>query len=128
MVATAEQFKEALIDFKNQQRGKFIGSAYHKMLQAQYHAENHTITATQLAKAAGSKDFSVANLHYGKMAHAIADSIGYEPPIRERDNEPMWHLTLSTENKASHETIDGHYEFVMHPELVEALEQLTGWV
>ena len=129
IVATAEKYKEALIDFKNGMNGGFIGSAYHKMLKAQYHASNHKITATRLAEAAGYTDFSAANLHYGIMAHAIADFLGYKPPKRKYgDRERMWHLSLSMSNDASGDTIDGHFEFEMRPEVVAALESLTGWV
>ena len=35
--------------------------------------------------------------------------------------------TLSDGNAASDETTDGHFEFVMHSELVEALEEMR-WV
>lgn len=39
----------------------------------------------------------------------------------------MWWCTLSGGNTATDETMDGHFEFVMHPELVEALEEMR-WV
>lgn len=124
MIASKEQYKKALLSLRD--KGSFRGTKYLDMLRAQYEAEGHSITATNLAKAVGFQNFNAANLQYGTMAHLIADSFSYTPPLR-KSGEPMWILTLSEETAASASTEDAHFEFVMRPELVAALEEMK-WV
>ena len=121
MKKTKEDFKIALLKLKD--NGKFENTKYLDMLRAQYESENHTITAARLAKSVGYKNYSAANLQYGRLGHELADAIGYTPPNRE-DGSPMWFFCLSTGNEASEKTMDGQYEFVMRKELAEALEEL----
>lgn len=99
---------------------------YGQMLKAQYAAEKQAITATLLADAAGYANYNAANLQYGTLAKLIAGYLAYLPPKR-ANGERMWWCTLSNGNDASAETIDGHFEFVMRPELAAALEDLR-WV
>ena len=119
-----EAYKKALLKLRDDDH--LSNTKYLQMLKAQYTSENHTITATNLALSVGFKNFNAANLQYGTMAHLIADYVGYNPPSR-KNGEPMWFFTLSDGNEASDETVDGHFEFVMWPELVEALKELK-WV
>jgi hypothetical protein len=124
MVATKEEFIQALLKVRD--KGKLRNTRYLDLIRAQYLAENHTITATRLAEAVGFENFNAANLHYGKFAHEVADALSYKPPLW-RDKEPMWFWTLSSGKEASADTLDGHYEFIMRPELVSALEEMN-WV
>jgi hypothetical protein len=124
MIATKEQYIEALLKLRDKSR--FRNTRYLELLQAQYSEPNHIITAIKLAEAVGYENFNAANLQYGKLGHEISDSLGYEPPKR-KNREAIWFWSISSGNDASSETIDGHYEFVMRPELVEALEQIK-WV
>lgn len=119
-----EQFIAGLLKIRD--KGKFNGTKFLTLLKAQYYSEQHTITATRLAEAADYANFNAANLHYGTLGHFLADAIGYHPPQR-KNGESIWFWTLSTGNDASENTIDGHYEFVMRPELVEALQEMK-WV
>jgi len=124
IVATKEDYQNALLKLRD--RGRFRNTKYLTMLRAQYDAKNHAITTTKLAEAAGYENYNAANLQYGLLGHEIADILGYTPPERE-NGEPMWFWTLSSGNDASETTIDGHYEFVMRPELAAALEYMK-WV
>ena len=124
MVATKEEFIQALLKVRD--KGKLRNTRYLDLIRAQYSSENHTITATRLAEAVGYENFNAANLHYGTFAHAVADALSYTPPLW-KDNEPMWFWTLSSGKEASADTLDGHYEFIMRPELVSALEEMN-WV
>ena len=106
--------------------GQFDGNQYRTMLKAQYDSENHVITATLLAKAAGYVNYNAANLQYGTLARQMAHHLEYFPPKR-NNGERMWWQTLSDGNDASETTIDGHFEFVMRPELAAALKAMR-WV
>jgi len=121
---TPELYRRALREMRSD--GHFESNQYLNMLKAQYQADGHIITASRLAEAAGYANYNAANLHYGTMGRLLAVYLGYLPPKRP-DGTRMWWQTLSKGNAASEETLDGHFEFVMRPELVKALEELN-WV
>lgn len=124
--ATKDDYIKALLEVRNS--SYFNSSKYPNnllMLKAQCEAEDLKITATQLANIIGSEKYQVANLAYGTLAHHISDALGYTPDIRPSDNKPMWWMALSSGNEASEETIDGHFEFVMHETLKEALVEMN---
>lgn len=54
-----------------------------RMLQANYHAPNRTLTATQMSKAMGYPNFNTANLHYGKLGRLVAEQLGWAPLPRQ---------------------------------------------
>ena len=124
MVANKEQYIDALLKVRD--KGKLRNTKFLQMLRAQYESPNHTITATKIAEKVGYENYNAANMQFGTLGHEIADVLGYVPPSRKK-GEPMWFWTISSGNDASPETIDGHYEFVMRPELVAALEEMK-WV
>lgn len=124
MIASSEQYIKALLKLRDS--GKLRKTKFLRMLKAQYSAPNHTITATQLAEAVGYPNYNAANLQYGTMGKLVAGYLGYEPPER-ANGDGIWYWVLSSGNEASESTMDGHYEFVMRPELVEALETMK-WV
>lgn len=124
MMVKSEEYIEALLklrDSKMLQNTKFLD-----MLKAQYSMPNHTITATQLAEAVGFKNYNATNLQYGTLGKEVARHLGYEP-LKRSNGESIWFWVLSSGNEASDSTMDGHYEFVMRPELVKALETMK-WV
>lgn len=121
---TMEKYRKALRQVEAD--GHFDNTQYLTMLKAQYVSEGHIITATRLAEAAGYANYNAANLQYGTMAKLLANHLGYLPPKRS-SGERMWWCTLSNGNEASGATVDGHFEFVMRPELAAALETM-GWV
>ena len=86
----------------------------------------HQITSTQLSDVIGLAGYAEANLRYGKLGHAVADELGYEPPKRSSgDRKPRWWMALSTGKQGAEG--DGHFEFTMRPELVQAIEAMH-WV
>lgn len=123
MVATKEEFQQALLKLRDKSR--FRNTKYLDLLKAQYSSPNHTITATKLAEAVGYANYNAANLQYGSLGHELAEVLGYTPPERS-NGEPIWFWTISTGNDVESDP-SGHYEFVMRPELVEALEGMR-WV
>ncbi len=125
MIATKEEYQKALLNLRD--AGRFRNTKYRDMLKAHYLADKHTITATQLANAVGYANFNAANLQYGLLAHEIAKELNYQPTKRD-NGESMWFLAIASGHKPSDDTSNGHYEFVMRPELIEALEQMPGWL
>lgn len=123
MVATKEAYQQALLKLRDKSR--FRNTKYLDLLRIQYSAPEHTVTATKLAQAAGYENYNAANLQYGSLAHEVAEILNYEPPKR-KNGEPMWFWTLSSGSDQGLDE-DGHYEFVMRPELVEALQNMK-WV
>lgn len=124
MIATSEQYMEALLKLRDSKRLR--NTKFVDMLKAQFSMPNHTITATQLAEAVGYQNYNATNLQYGTLDKEISGILGYEPPKR-RNGEPIWFWILSSGNEASDTTMDGHYEFVMRPELAKALKTMK-WV
>lgn len=121
---TKEDFKRVLRRLDAD--GYLKSTKYGELLKAQYESEGHTTTATLMAEAVGYANYNAVNLQYGTMARVVAEYLGYLPPKR-ANGERMWWCTLSDGNDASDSTIDGHFEFVMRPELATALEELH-WV
>lgn len=121
---TKTKYKQALRGMDAD--GHFDNTQYRTMLKAQYDSDGHVITSTRLAEAAEYANYNAANLHYGTIGKLLSHHLGYLPPKR-ANGERMWWRTLSDGNEASDATIDGHFEFVMRPELVEALKELK-WV
>ncbi|ENJ2789011.1 hypothetical protein HJ014_22530 [Vibrio parahaemolyticus] len=123
--ASKQEFINALIKLRDKSRFRDTTS-YLEMLRAQTKSDNQTITATKLAEVVGFPNYNTANLKYGTLGHELAEVLNYEPPKR-NDGSTMWFWTISTGNPASEDTQDGHYEFVMRPELYEALVEIK-WV
>ena len=91
------------------------------MLRAHYRAPDRRITMGKLAEAVGFKNYSVSNLHYGKLAHKLCDEMNTEPDDFSKDGSPFW-LSIIAEAWKNKE---GEYEFQMWPELAEAMEELN---
>ena len=121
-IASTDQFKKALLAVRDDRKIKLSAQDI-SMLRAHCRAENHLITATNLAIQTQLTNFSVANLQYGKLAHKIADKIPYDPPKR-KDRSTRWWFTLSYGLDGSDETDQGHFTWVMRPELVKALQEM----
>jgi hypothetical protein len=91
------------------------------MLHAHLNAKDHTMTATELAQAAGYKDYEVANSIYGKLAKKIGDVVGLMP--RQIGDEVIYTFIIAEEGKK--EGGPQHWRWVMHPEVVQALKSLN---
>ncbi len=121
-IATTEQFKRALLAL----RDKGLPDAHLAMLKAQCKASNGTITSTKLAEAADYENYNAANLQYGTLAFNLAGLLSYNPPAR-KDGSPMWWTTLSYSVDGDVEAETGQFQFIMRPELADALREMK-WV
>lgn len=118
-IATVDQFKTALLAL----RDKGLADSHLTMLKAQCRSPEGTITATKLAEAADYQNYNAANLRYGLLAREMAEQLGYLP-ISGKDGAPMWWSTLSYAIEGAGEPGTGQFQFIMRPELTEALRTM----
>ena len=105
--------KFTVADYVSAFRSINILPHYLKMLQVHYYAPDHTVTASQMSKAMGYKNFNASNLHYGKLGRLVGKIIGWVPKttlyvlveFEKPGREWLWHL---------------------RPEVIQAIERL-GW-
>jgi hypothetical protein len=98
-----------------------LADNYVAMLKAHYHAPDQTLTATELAEAAGYSTHSSANLHYGKVGKLLSDVM---PIVLEKqsDGTPVYTSALATPGER---TIDEQYwTWKLRPEVAFAIKQL----
>jgi len=119
-IANAAQFKSALLTV-NQKEG--INPKQKAMLCAHYQAPAHIITAQILAHVAHYRSHGAANIQYGRLAHRLADALHYKPGLFP-DGKPHWWRALANGNEGDPHNEDGHYEWILRPELVAALQEL----
>ena len=118
-IATVEQFKTALLAVRDR-----IGISQKDLalLRSHCRAPNHTISAVQLAKEFNLPNHNTANMQYGTLAHHIADALHYRPgPFP--DGQPHWWFTFAYWNEDSEETDKSKDQWIMRPELVQALQK-----
>jgi len=123
-IATPALYRAALLALRDSEMG--ISTHELEMLTAHWNSPEHTITTSQMAEKMGFKNYSVANLQYGRLAHRIADELHYWPGS-EDENAPHWWRTIAYGKEASPEEEIQHYQWVMRPELVSILRQMR-WV
>ncbi|MBN2266736.1 MAG: hypothetical protein JW725_00145 [Candidatus Babeliaceae bacterium] len=87
-----------------------------RMLQIHYHAPEHIMTATQMARAMGYRNWGGANLHYGVLAKRIGESLGWRPL-------PETNLYVLAE----FEKPGREWHWIMRSQVSDALEMI-GWV
>jgi hypothetical protein len=100
-----------------------LGDHHAAMLRAHAGAPNRTMTAGGLARAAGYDSFEAANAHYGLLGRKVAEQFGVTPPMDTRRREPVW--TRSLAEDAGMSDASGHFRWRMHPEVAEALRELS---
>lgn len=98
-----------------------ISEIQRRLLQAQYHAPERTVTSTQLAELTGISR-PVVNSQYGRLGHIFCDEIGFDPSKYIDDKYWWWSIW-----SIGYETRDQGYLWEMHPEVAEVLE-ILGWV
>lgn len=91
------------------------------MLRAHYLAPNHSITATELAKAAGYSSYSAANLHYGNLGNALYEEYPLDLPKRKDGSVIATFMLATAGNKEADEK---EWVWEMRPEVVNAVETL----
>lgn len=97
--------------------GSAVTDTQRKMLSAHYHAPDRTLTASQLACAAGFGSHQATNSNYGRLGRLVGEWISF--PFESE----YWVESLATWNRDGDEEL----RLTMRPELAQALEQL-GWV
>lgn len=114
-IGATEEFLEALqmIDLNSKERS---------MLKAHTFAPGATLTTAEIAAAADYKEFSSANMHYGKLGRKIGEMMGIKAPKGIRGNVTVYtrYLAWGDEDQPH----DQHWRWTMYPELVEALKRL----
>ena len=99
------------------------------MLKAHLAADNHTLTATELAAAAGSNSYRTANSQYGKLAFSLAQEMEWAPTPG--SNEPAWTFALA---RAADDNVSATFDaadeqnwrWKLRDELVTILEERVG--
>lgn len=115
-IATVKEYIEAL-------QSVTIGKHHAAMLRAHANAPDSTMTATELAKAAGYDSYETANSQYGTLARRIAEYLDIQPKLSDRREEPVWTSILADGAEEGNE--QGHWRWVMHPEVAQALRKLN---
>lgn len=130
-IASSDAFKKALLKVRNEftTDQPFSESKEQLLLEKHYEAPAHTISSRQLAERVGYPSYSAANLRYGLFASRVAAALGYRPGpfVTIKSDNPHWWRTLAYGSNAAAFNDNGEYEWVMRPELCEALE-ILGWV
>lgn len=98
-----------------------LNDNYVAMLAAHYHAEDQTISATELADAAGYKDYGAANLHYGAIGRYLYEELPVELPTR-ADGTHIYTFALATEGDRTGD--EAHWQWTLRPEVAIAIERL----
>ena len=105
---TADDYVAALAAIELHQRDR-------ELLVTNYHAPDHTITATEMARALAFGSHGAANLHFGSLAKRVGDQVRIHPK-----HAALWVLiTMSWP--------DGECAWTLRPQVAAALE-LLGWV
>lgn len=118
-IPTADEFVDAFNRVATQ-----MVEAQRKMLRALYEAPGHSLTATEIAAAAGYTRHMTANEKFGKLARLLAEDLGYEPEKRE-DGTVMWTTTVATEAPRDADTPPAQFRWQLRPQVVEAITRLN---
>lgn len=123
---TANDYKQAFLAISNQ-----MTKSHKLMLKAHYHAPVQTITATELAQAAGYENYNGANLQYARIGELIANHLNHLPPEREDNGKPFWSWMLASGYwktlKGNKNHTQREWQWQLRPQVAQALEDL-GWV
>lgn len=120
-IATPAQYRLALLDVRERMTEKHLA-----MLRIHSSAPEHAVTAEMLADAIGFTHHGTAATQYGTFARWLATALGYAPD-RRADGVVRWWRALAYGRPDSAERSDGTFEWVMRPELLEALKNMR-WV
>ena len=110
---------EYVAAFKNIQDR--LGDGQRAMLKAHYNAPDRTMTATELATAAGYESYAAANLQYGFVGKWLHEELLCPLPKRE-DGTKIYTFALATgldDGKAETE-----WRWVLKPEVASAMQEL----
>lgn len=99
-----------------------IHDDHRKLVTVHCQMPNSTATATDLAERCGWTDWRIVNRQYGFFSERICRAIDFVPSTK-KDGKPRWWGIHS----AGRDIGNGRFEWIMHPQLVAALEEV-GWV
>jgi hypothetical protein len=116
-IATAAQYRTALLIARQQMTDVQL-----KMLQAHCRSEGHATSINDLAEQIGSPTLSGARTAYNNYAHLIADALNYVPDTLAK--KPMWLYAIAYGQAVASGKIDGEFEWILRPELVQALQSM----
>lgn len=85
---------------------------------------DRTMTAEQLAEAAGYSGYEAANLQYGLLGRRVAELLDYRPPFSDERGEPVWTMALATGVRSAGGR--GLWIWTLRPEVAVAVQRL-GW-
>ena len=111
--------KELVAAFKSIE--KRLSDGQRAMLKAHVHAPDRTLTATELAAAAGYENYSAANLQYGFVGKWLYEEL-LCPLLKQEDGTNIYTSALASgldDGKA-----EDQLRWVMKPEVAAALEEL----
>jgi putative restriction endonuclease len=117
-VATVGEYRRALLAIRSQLTDNMLA-----MLQFQYRAPDHSVTATDLAKSVGYATYRPANRQYGELGKLIAEDLNFTPP-RRKDGTHMYWSALSTGDPEIER--GEQWRFLMRPELLPRLRAWDG--
>lgn len=121
-IATAQEFEAALLRVRDRDG---ITPTDLGVLRAFCSAPDYTLTAPKLAEAAGLSDWQEANLRFGTLARRIGEALHFTPS-RRSDRSLRWWMAAAY-GAGADETDTGHFQWVLRPELAEALRTMR-WV
>ena len=91
------------------------------MLKAHYHAKNQTLTAGELAEAAGYVSHSPVNIHYGNVGKALYELAPIVLPKR-KDGTPIYTCYLAEASKDNED--EEYWHWTLRPEVSKAIVAL----
>lgn len=122
-IATVEEFKAALLRVRDRHA---ITATDRGIFRAFCAAPDHMLTAPKLADAANLSGWQEANLRFGTLARHIGEALNFTPSRRSSDGELRWWMSAA-HGAGSDEEDTGHFQWVLRPELAEALKSMK-WV
>jgi hypothetical protein len=114
-IATHEQYRAAILAVRQRMTATQLA-----MLQSHCRSAQHTISTNRLADLLELPSAASANIAYRNYAHWIADELKYVPSDSKSKN--CWCLALAYGRHDG--ALDGEYEWIMRPELVETLQAM----
>lgn len=114
-VPTVERYKAALMKMS-----KKLSPKHRDMLLEHCRAPGHCITANELAKKVGYKNYSAVNLQYGTLGYNLAEAMSWNGP-----SEAQASYSIASFIPPDSEHPEWRWE--MHDALARALRELN-WV
>ncbi len=119
-IATPEQFRAALLAVRQRMTDLQL-----KMLQAHCRSSEHTTSMDCLAELLSLPSWSGARTAYRNYASLIAEALKFTP--RTASNKPVWLCAIAYGQADAKCKLDGKFEWILRPELVQALQAMR-WV